>query len=70
MRTLARYYLILPACLSAATCWAELAEWSVVSVTTAPFERESTKGPPEVRMSIHIRNTSDRTVYLWGQDFG
>jgi hypothetical protein len=46
-----------------------LAEWEVVSVATAKFERKSYQGQPEVQMTVRIRNTSGKTIYLWGQDF-
>jgi len=47
-----------------------IAELEVVSVTTAPFERSSYNGPPEVIMNLQIRNISGQTIYLWGQMFG
>lgn len=45
------------------------AEWEIVSVTTEPFTRESYNGPPEVRMHLSVRNTSDRDILVWGQTF-
>ncbi len=53
-------------CVASATCFAE---WEIVSVTTEPFTRESYNGPPEVRMHLSLRNTSDRDILVWGQTF-
>jgi len=54
-------------CIAATTC---KAEWEIVSVSTEPFSRDSYNGPPEVRMSLSLRNTSDRSILVWGQTHG
>ena len=48
-----------------------LAEWEILEVRTSPYTREGNyKGPAEMSLSIKIRNTSDRSVLIWGQDWG
>lgn len=51
-------------CMASATCFAD---WEIVSVTTAPFTRELYNGPPEVRIHLSLRNTSDRDILVWSQ---
>jgi len=48
-----------------------LAEWEILDVRTSPYAREGNyKGPVEMSLSFKIRNTSDRPVLIWGQDWG
>lgn len=48
-----------------------LAEWEILEVRTAPYTREGNyKGPAEMSLNLSIRNTSDRSVLIWGQDWG
>jgi|GEM_PF-3622510 len=53
-------------CVASATCFAE---WEIVSVTTEAFTRKSYNGPPEMRMHLSLRNTSNRDILVWGQTF-
>ena len=59
--------MVLATCLCGTLC---LAEFEVVSVTTAPFVRSSYNGPPEIIMNLQIRNISEKNIFVWGQDFG
>ncbi|MDF7797933.1 hypothetical protein P4C99_00560 [Pontiellaceae bacterium B1224] len=59
--------IILSLVLTSAVC---CAEWEIISIQTNPFSRESYNGPPEVEMNIEIRNTSEKPIYIYGQDFG
>lgn len=45
-------------------------EWEITEVRTAPYQRKSYNGPPEMLMDVAIRNTSKRKLFVWGQDFG
>lgn len=48
-----------------------LAEWEILEVRTSPYTRDGNyKGPAEMSLSLKIRNTSDRSVLIWGQDWG
>ena len=47
------------------------AEWEILDVHASTRTRESSyQGPPEIELSCKIRNTSNRSIFIWGQDWG